>query len=424
MVPKLYLLVTRMTLDNNNALTSRQESKFLALLTRTQQKASKITGAARRTFANTSKRQKKISNSRCNKILIAKRSSSNESASASSGNEKAEGNIQHKYLQKTNIGRLSLSSAHTSDGECFDSSEEHLNDNNVWKSIEESAQNYDWRLPKYVETLEIWLQDLEKHPQGPKKETIAEYKLKVEFLKKVVTTLEDEKLEVESRHVNSASVNDENGSAFPRRKPSLPSHRGSPSGGFSRRQISAESSSVSSKTFSVLPHGQASTADVISKEIHQKLESRQTRNLRNELFDINSGYTNDIDHMSSTSNSNPYTNMLHTQNDSNDLDHLLQVHHSAQEKVADEMLCLTKSLKEQTRAAGEIVRKDTNVIERSTVLAEANAAKLQLESDRLAEHTGSACRCWVWFLLAIVCITFIAMVMVMKIFRKRWHNEL
>ena len=73
---------------------------------------------------------------------------------------------------------------------------------------------------------------------------------------------------------------------------------------------------------------------------------------------------------------------------------------------------------------GEIVRKDTITIERSNQLAEANSAKLQVESERLSEHTGSACRCWVWFLLAIVCVTFIAMVMVMKIFRKRKHDEL
>merc|ERR1739846_304854 len=105
--------------------------------------------------------------------------------------------------------------------------------------------------------------------------------------------------------------------------------------------------------------------------------------------------------------------------ENNELDELLHAHHSAQEKVAEEMLSLTKSLKEQTRVAGEIVRKDTVVMERSNQLAEANSGKLQMESDRLSEHTGSAYRCWVWFLLGIVCITFVAMVMVMKIFRKR-----
>ena len=42
------------------------------------------------------------------------------------------------------------------------------------------------------------------------------------------------------------------------------------------------------------------------------------------------------------------------------------------------MLSLTRSLKEQTRVAGEIVRKDTQVMERSNQLAETNSAKLQV----------------------------------------------
>ena len=125
-----------------------------------------------------------------------------------------------------------------------------------------------------------------------------------------------------------------------------------------------------------------------------------------------------------TDKNNAFSSSLRSQGDNGDLDELLHAHHSAQEKVAEEMLSLTKSLKEQTRVAGEIVRKDTVVMERSNQLAEANSDKLQMESDRLSEHTGSACRCWVWFLLGIVCITFVAMVMVMKIFRKRRHDEL
>ena len=142
-----------MTQDTNSGFRSREESKFLALLMRTQQKASKITGAARRTFANSNRKHRKSSSNNYNKLLNAKRSSSNESRSASSGNERTEnhfdnGSVRPKYIN--------CSSAHTTDGECLDSSEEHLyDDKDAWKSIEESSKHYDWRLPKYVETLEI-----------------------------------------------------------------------------------------------------------------------------------------------------------------------------------------------------------------------------------------------------------------------------
>ena len=405
---------------NSSDMKSREECKFLALLTRTQQKASKITGAARKTFANSDRRYRKISNNRYNKILSAKRSSSNESGSASSGNENSVTQRESRQLRKISRGRLSLSSAPATDNECIDSSEEQIYKTETWKSIEDFSENYDWRLPKYVETLETWLQDLEKHPQGPKKEVLGEYKLKVEFLKKVVTTLEEEKLEMESQYISAIHADDEGSNVFPRRKPSLPSHRGSPAAGLNRRQNSPDNSSNPSKPFSVIPHGQASTADVISKEIHQKLEGRQMRNIRDELFDVG----NDSGEAKPYSSQNDNNSTVPVNRGNNDLDDLLQAHHTAQEKVAEEMLSLTKSLKEQTRVAGEIVRKDTVTIERSNQLAEANSAKLQVESERLSEHTGSACRCWVWFLLAIVCVTFIAMVMVMKIFRKRKHDEL
>ena len=39
---------------------------------------------------------------------------------------------------------------------------------------------------KFVETLDEWLQSLERHPQGPSKEVLVEYKAKVDFLKKVL----------------------------------------------------------------------------------------------------------------------------------------------------------------------------------------------------------------------------------------------
>ena len=404
-----------MTQDTNSGFRSREESKFLALLMRTQQKAAKITGAARRTFANSNRKNRKSSSNNYNKLLNAKRSSSNESRSASSGNERTEnhfdnGSVRPKYINS--------SSAHTTDGECLDSSEEHLyDDKDAWKSIEESSKHYDWRLPKYVETLEIWLHDLEKHPHGPNKETLGEYQLKVDFLKKVVATLEEEKLEAETRIVNSANVDVDTNNYF-KRKSSLPSHKGSPSGGFTRRSVPQEDMPNKTKSFSLMPHGQATTSDILSKEIHQKLEGRQSSRIRDELFDIDSEGSNGID------KNNAFSSSLRSQGDNGDLDELLHAHHSAQEKVAEEMLSLTKSLKEQTRVAGEIVRKDTVVMERSNQLAEANSDKLQMESDRLSEHTGSACRCWVWFLLGIVCITFVAMVMVMKIFRKRRHDEL
>lgn len=45
-----------------------------------------------------------------------------------------------------------------------------------------------------------------------------------------------------------------------------------------------------------------------------------------------------------------------------DLDILLKYHHNMQEKIADNMLVLAHNMKEQSKLAGSIVRKDTEVI--------------------------------------------------------------
>ncbi len=90
-----------------------------------------------------------------------------------------------------------------------------------------------------------------------------------------------------------------------------------------------------------------------------------------------------------------------------------------------------------------LVIQDVGVLESTSELAEKNTSRLGVESARLAEHTKTSCRCWVWFILLIVTMTFVgtfassdgrdamlmpfhffptsfaAMVMVMKIFRKR-----
>ena len=97
----------------------------------------------------------------------------------------------------------------------------------------------------------------------------------------------------------------------------------------------------------------------------------------------------------------------------------MKAHHQAQEQVAEEMLGLTKTLKEQSLAAKDVILKDTAVIEKAAEVADKNTDRLKKEADRLEEHTKSSCRCWIWLLLGIVIMTFISMVWVMKLFRKR-----
>lgn len=50
-------------------------------------------------------------------------------------------------------------------------------------------------------------------------------------------------------------------------------------------------------------------------------------------------------------------------------------------------------------------------------LADINISKLKVESERLEAHTKS-CSWWVWVMLVIVIMTFISMVLFMRIFSK------
>lgn len=57
-------------------------------------------------------------------------------------------------------------------------------------------------------------------------------------------------------------------------------------------------------------------------------------------------------------------------NNQDDIDTLIQHHHQMQERLADEMLMLTRNLKENISNSGQIVREDTKV---SLMLSELNS---------------------------------------------------
>lgn len=57
-----------------------------------------------------------------------------------------------------------------------------------------------------------------------------------------------------------------------------------------------------------------------------------------------------------------------------------------QEKLGEEMLSLTRNLKEQTLTASKIIKKDTDTVLKSTKMAHNNQGSLEKESKKLDEH--------------------------------------
>lgn len=57
-------------------------------------------------------------------------------------------------------------------------------------------------------------------------------------------------------------------------------------------------------------------------------------------------------------------------------------------------------------------------LEESVKITDRNFDKLKKESDRLEKHTQT-CSWWIWIMLVIVTLTFLAMIMFMKLFSKK-----
>lgn len=107
-------------------------------------------------------------------------------------------------------------------------------------------------------------------------------------------------------------------------------------------------------------------------------------------------------------------------NETADADELLKYHENMQQKITEDMLLLTRNLKEQSQTANKIIKTDTEVVGRSTELAQQNFSKLTVESAKLGEHSRKAWKCWMWLMLAAVLIIFINMVFFMKIMKKKY----
>lgn len=77
-----------------------------------------------------------------------------------------------------------------------------------------------------------------------------------------------------------------------------------------------------------------------------------------------------------------------------------------QERIAENMISLTSSLKEQTQTANRIIKNDVETVKRSTVLSESNFGSLKTKSEKLKEHSNRACKCWIWMMIGCVMMIF------------------
>lgn len=222
----------------------------------------------------------------------------------------------------------------------------------------EEEVEIDWRLKKYIESLENMLEDLDNKSCKPTDDIMASYRKRLAFLKGIVNV----------QQVENPLDKMKTYQATP--KPTLGSN--------SNRDI------------------EHSANETINSEVRDELFGKNESVLRKRTG----------------------ASVLKS-DDSTDLDDILKYHHTMQEKIADNMLVLARNIKEQSLIAGNIIRNDSVNVEKSAQLADNNIGHLRIQSDKLQENTRRTSQCWIWILIIIVLVVFINMVLLMKMTKKK-----
>ncbi|EPB76445.1 hypothetical protein ANCCEY_04429 [Ancylostoma ceylanicum] len=101
----------------------------------------------------------------------------------------------------------------------------------------------------------------------------------------------------------------------------------------------------------------------------------------------------------------------------------LMKHEEKQENLANELLSLTRSLKQNMTVAGNVLKDDNKRLSSMNAQVDANTARLGAEGTRLAHHAYKCgFDCALIFVALFIFWSFICMVIVMKIFPKRCYS--
>lgn len=147
------------------------------------------------------------------------------------------------------------------------------------------------------------------------------------------------------------------------------------------------------------PQNVADKADDVIREVRQLQNSKHYSDIRKELIN----------------DDNLRSRKPREQEQSSEA---LKFHNDVQEKITEHMLSLTRSLKEQTEIANRIIKRDTEVVSKSTNMTDKNINSLTKENEKLQEHSKNAWKCWTFLMFGSVIFIFIGMVLFMKIVKK------
>ncbi|XP_025052231.1 vesicle transport protein USE1 isoform X1 [Alligator sinensis] len=136
-----------------------------------------------------------------------------------------------------------------------------------------------------------------------------------------------------------------------------------------------------------------------TKTVHLRTKARCTDNMRSELLGTDPVSINDSEepNVRKRKGLEPDEKQSATE-----LDAVLQHHQNLQEKLAEEMLSLARSLKNNTLAAQNVIKQDNQTLSQSLRMADHNFEKLKDESERLEQHAKKSVNWLLWIMLIIV----------------------
>lgn len=243
-----------------------------------------------------------------------------------------------------------------------------------------------WRLEKYMEYLEQLLRKLKtEHADKIDSDVLNQYGKDVSFLRNI---LDSEKQATPAEQLQSIQSI----------KVPIPS-------------LNESNAELQSKNKSENNDGGISLKSV--KMFHS---ARKVKDLRRELLGDDNEESKNVE----SSGLRFRKPIESSEKDNTNIDAVLKHHYEVQEDLADQFLTMTMHLKHNVTAAGQVVKEDRRIIERVHTTAEKNLSQLEIESERLADFVNASCDLWLWFLLLIVFITFICMVLFMRLFPKRY----
>ncbi|XP_054160902.1 vesicle transport protein USE1-like [Oppia nitens] len=249
--------------------------------------------------------------------------------------------------------------------------EKHMKDN-----INTNNGNNNWRLERYIHALNERLNELKELNACPVNENnLSNYKKKVSFFNSLLET-------------------------------QLMNHSNNNNNSTDQQLIKTEIMSP----ISVTPVDGGIRSDK-TKEIHLNLKSRLENDVRTELF---GNKESSIQMRKRVANDD-------TTNSSVDSDAILRFHQSVQEKVAQEMITLVHNLKQNCSLSNEIIKKDTESLEKSSSLAQRNTDNLKGNTVKISEYVRRSCQYWLWIMLFIVVFTFLWIVVFIRLFPKKYN---